>query len=318
MNDILTLINRYLEGSASEQEKREVISFLEESEENRRLFAVLSVTLSHHRTVIRPDSGEREERMLSRLNARIDAAEERKRSRRPIAWIGGIAAAAAVAAAFIFRPGTAETPSAETLLSNSSEVVRLYTLPDGSKICLTPGSSVLYDLSEPSERTITLDGDGYFNIARDTLRPMTVRTKDVYLCVLGTTFTVASKKGYQDTEIVLETGSVRLSTPSGVPLVRLSPDQKAVFRSQSSDITVEPVAAAPFVVSHYSIVSLSNATVAEIISEIEKTFHVRVSFAGEKDRTRYDFNFLKSDDPYDVIRVLELLTGDRCSVVNGK
>ena len=75
MENTLTLINRYLEGTATEEEKQQLMSFLEESEENRRLFASLSVTLSRHQTDRLPDSEEREDRMLSRLNARIDAAE---------------------------------------------------------------------------------------------------------------------------------------------------------------------------------------------------------------------------------------------------
>lgn len=317
MDNILSIISRYLRGDSTEEEIKALYSWLSESEENRQLFAGLSANISLHKNATDIDVDNQKEKMLSRLNARIDASEEKKRRTSFFVWASGIAAAAVVVLGlFLSRP--AKSPASEDIiLCNNTEATHLYNLPDGSKVCLMPGTTISYNVSGATERHIRLDGNGFFAIAKDSLRPMTVMTKDVNLRVLGTTFTVKSKQGYQDTEIVLETGSVRLTTPSGAPLVCLSPDQKAVFRSTTSDITIEPIAATPYVVSKYSIVSLTNATVVDIIEAIEKTFKVKVSIADSPDNKRYDFNFLKSDTPADVVKVLQLLTESDCSIVSG-
>lgn len=318
MDNILSIISRYLRGASTEDEIKVLYSWLSESEENRQLFAGLSANMSLHRNTTASDIEVRKEKMLSRLNARIDASAEKKKKTSVFVWASGIAAAAVVILGlFLFLPAKCPVPE-DVILSNNTEATHLYNLPDGSKVCLMPGTTISYNVSGVSERHIRLDGNGFFDIAKDSLRPMTVMTKDVNLRVLGTSFTVKSKQGYQDTEIVLETGSVRLTTPSGVPLVCLSPDQKAVFRSETSDIRIESIAATPYVVSNYSIVSLTNSTVREIIDAIEMTFKVKVSISGTPDSKRYNFNFLKSDSPADVIKVLELLTGQDCSLVSGK
>lgn len=317
MDNILLIISRYLRGASSDEEVKALYSWLSESEENRQFLAGLSANMSLHRNATDSDIDVRKEKMLSRLNARIDASEDKKKKASVFVWAAGLAAAAAVVVGLFITKPWQETVPQETILSNNTEATHLYNLPDGSKVCLMPGTTISYNVSGASERHIRFDGNGFFDIAKDSLRPMTVMTKDVNLRVLGTSFTVKSKEGYQDTEIVLETGSVRLTTPSGVPLVCLSPDQKAVFRSATSDITIESIAATPYVVSNYSIVSLTNSTVKEIIKAIETTFKVKVSISGGPDLKRYNFNFLKSDSPADVVRVLQLLTGRDCSLVSG-
>ena len=62
----------------------------------------------------------------------------------------------------------------------------------------------------------------------------------------------------------------------------------------------------------------ATSSIPEIIDAIEMTFKVKVSISGTPDSKRYNFNFLKSDSPADVIKVLELLTGQDCSLVSGK
>lgn len=318
MDNILSIISRYLCGTSTEEEIKVLYSWLSESEENKKLFAGLSANMSLHKNATDPDMGERKEKMLSRLNVRIDVSEDKKKKTSIFVWMAGFAAAAAIVLGiFITKPPQVSVPE-DIILSNNTEATHLYNLPDGSKVCLMPGTTISYNVSEATERHIRLDGNGFFDIAKDSLRPMTVMTKDVNLRVLGTSFTVKSKQGYQDTEVVLETGSVRITTPSGVPLVCLSPDQKAVFRSETSDIRIESIAATPYVVSNYSIVSLTNSTVKEIIEAIEMTFKVKVSISGTPDSKRYNFNFLKSDSPADVVKVLQLLTNHDCSIVSGK
>ena len=58
--------------------------------------------------------------------------------------------------------------------------------------------------------------------------------------------------------MVLERGSVRLQTPEGYNLVRLHPNQRAVFDAAKDDIEVEEIYAEHFVTERYNLVAKSS------------------------------------------------------------
>ena len=147
MDNILSIISRYLRGASTEEEIKALYSWLSESEENRQLFAGLSANISLHKNATDIDVDNQKEKMLSRLNARIDASEEKKRRVSVFVWAAGLATAAAVVLG-LFLSKLSESPvTKDTLLCNNTEATHLYNLPDGSKVCLMPGTSISYNVS---------------------------------------------------------------------------------------------------------------------------------------------------------------------------
>lgn len=315
--NIYRIIPKFFSHETTEEEEKELFFWLEESEENKRFFSSLIATFSLHESVSASSCQEDTDRMLSRINARIDeegARVEAPKKRFLIPFI--IAAAAAVAALVILFPGTNPGPEREHLTSfaNTSSVMKMVTLKDMSRICLKPGSTIRFDVAGLSDRRVLeLDGEAYFDVAKDSLRPFWVKTKDVHLKVLGTSFAVRSRKGVQDSEIVLETGSVLLCSPGGTSLVRLIPNQKAVYSSATKDLSVTTVPAMPYVVHHYNMVTMSHATITEIVSRIERSFKVKIHIDVKDDTKRYNLSYLKSDSLKEVLELIECLTGEHCS-----
>jgi len=75
-------------------------------------------------------------------------------------------------------------------------------LPDGSTVSLNAGSTLRYPANYgKTKRDVYLEGEGYFNVARQTKRPFTVHTALVNIKALGTEFNV---RAYPD-EAVMET-----------------------------------------------------------------------------------------------------------------
>jgi transmembrane sensor len=67
------------------------------------------------------------------------------------------------------------------------------TMQDGSKVLLNSGSSVRFIKNfEEDKRLIYLEGEAYFEVAKDTLRPFSVITGDVTTTALGTSFNVSA------------------------------------------------------------------------------------------------------------------------------
>ena len=64
MDNILSIISRYLRGASTEEEIKALYSWLSESEENRQLFAGLSANISLHKNATDIDVDKQKEKML--------------------------------------------------------------------------------------------------------------------------------------------------------------------------------------------------------------------------------------------------------------
>ncbi|HJU45510.1 MAG TPA: FecR domain-containing protein [Chitinophagaceae bacterium] len=116
------------------------------------------------------------------------------------------------------------------------------TLPDGSKVWLNAESSITYPVAfTGNERRVELvDGEAYFEVAKDSKRPFIVSVDDnMEVEVLGTHFNV---NAYEDEEVIKTTlveGKVKVnkSNKSNESLL-LIPGQQAKVNIENETITV--------------------------------------------------------------------------------
>lgn len=95
-------------------------------------------------------------------------------------------------------------------------------LPDGSAIWLNAASSLTYfaKLTEGGERRVILDGEGYFDIAKDDEHPFIVETASQEVRVLGTRFNINSYKDEQAVKTTLIEGAVKVYAGSTGQLLK--------------------------------------------------------------------------------------------------
>ena len=97
-------------------------------------------------------------------------------------------------------------------------------LSDGTRMYVNSGTRVVYPLTfGTGNRTVFVEGEAYFEVAKDAERPFIVKTGSVSVRVLGTKFNVFA---YQDENpnVVLVEGSVDVATSQTQR--RLKPGQK--------------------------------------------------------------------------------------------
>ena len=95
------------------------------------------------------------------------------------------------------------------------------TLSDGSRVWLNASTSIRYPVKfGPGERRVYLDGEAYFEVAKDAKRPFHVEFTGAEVTVLGTSFNV---KAYADE------GSTYTTLVSGSVSVRVG-DRQSVIR----------------------------------------------------------------------------------------
>ena len=118
-------------------------------------------------------------------------------------------------------------------------------LADGSHIYLNAGSSLRYPVQflPGQPRDVFLDGEAFFEVARDNARPFTVVTEKMNTRVYGTRFNVTSYRNEGNTYTVLVEGSVGVYRPEDRAhedaVQKIVPGQKAWVENQG--IAIEEV-----------------------------------------------------------------------------
>lgn len=87
------------------------------------------------------------------------------------------------------------------------------TLPDGSKVTLNNNSTLSYPVKfSGNERKIQLDGEAFFEIEKDSLKPFLINTEGLNVRVLGTSFNLKAYEADNETILSLKDGIVQAET----------------------------------------------------------------------------------------------------------
>ncbi len=122
---------------------------------------------------------------------------------------------------------------------NSTNQNQIAYLVDGTKVTMRPGSSIEYSVFlQHDKRTIYLNGDAFFDVAKDANRPFYVYTKEIVLKVLGTSFNVSNNKHNGNIIVLVKTGKVSVSKNNNRNKAEfiLNPNQLITYTPQSNRI----------------------------------------------------------------------------------
>ena len=249
------IIWKYFDGTATSEEEQELSQWLATSEKHRREVAELRAVRQRfakwRSTLYGPA---RFIRSLNRLNSRIDALENApctvQRPHRLSNLFGHIrihsllrtaAVVAVVALTGMFAWRTALMPAPITYFNADTTIMHV-AMPDGSDIWLTPGSTLCYDETFPTdERRVHLDGEAYFDVSRDPRKPFVVHTERQRIRVLGTSFNVMAYDGDTFNIVTLLSGAVQLDVlgteGSLLESVRMKPFEQCRFDTRTGELT---------------------------------------------------------------------------------
>ncbi|MCS3554215.1 MULTISPECIES: FecR family protein [unclassified Sphingobacterium] len=118
-------------------------------------------------------------------------------------------------------------------------------LPDGSHVWLNSQSKLKYPVKFiGSERKIELEGEGYFEVAKDKTMPFRVVTENQTIEVIGTHFNVNAYSDEKTTITTLIEGSVKVAHRKLSDAILLKPDQQTSLTDNGIKLTdVDPESA---------------------------------------------------------------------------
>lgn len=115
------------------------------------------------------------------------------------------------------------------------------TLPDGTLVRLNSESELSYKQSFGlKNRMVSLSGEGYFDVTKNTGKVFVVNTEYLDIQVMGTSFNVFAYENKDFIEMALVEGSVNVSTL--VPpfkTVKVHPNQKVLYDKIKGDMVVK-------------------------------------------------------------------------------
>ena len=229
-------ISNYLSGNSTDEEKETLLAFLASNEAAARTFREMSAVWALSSV---PSFAEIENSNLVRIKERMTAPASSKPVRKLIpVWLK-------VAAAVILLIGcnyfwytynltevytNADSPYEIKVPAGSRTNI---VLPDGTEVSLNAGSVLRYHRGFGiRERNVTLDGEGYFKVAKNAEVPFFVKTNDVQVQVVGTVFNV---RAYDDDNYVMVSlleGRVNLSA-SANSVMKLFPNEQALYNKNT-------------------------------------------------------------------------------------
>ncbi|GAA3555181.1 FecR family protein [Snuella lapsa] len=119
------------------------------------------------------------------------------------------------------------------------------TLSDGTRVNLNAGTSLKYPVKfiKGENRRVFLEGEAYFDVAKDAEHPFVVNANAIDVRVLGTQFNVSSYPEDETINTVLVEGSVSIykaeSTYSSETATFLEPGFKAAYDKNYGNITID-------------------------------------------------------------------------------
>lgn len=168
-------------------------------------------------------------------------------------------------------------------------------LPDGSIAKLNSGSKLLVpDKFTQTSRSVELIGEGFFEVKKDAERPFIVKSGNLNVKVLGTSFNVRSYPNEASAKVAVRTGKVEvdiIEPPSGKKQtpVTLVPSKMAIYSKKNKTTQIQ--AANPLEEWGWKdgIIFFHKTNIQEILVRLESWYGVSFDIRVEMDQTK-DFS----------------------------
>ncbi|AXJ01876.1 FecR family protein [Cyclonatronum proteinivorum] len=311
----ITNIHRYLSGEANAAENKAFEEWLAASADNRAQFeeyrkiytvkierterfdtiAALQ-TFRKNRTVQLPESSE-PQAVRKTKTATFRALQDKRNSG---IWLKLAAVLLIVfgISMYVLYPRFIENPAEVTGIDTgvwyetAYGEQRTYRLPDGSRIRLNADSRLfLPDVYGQETRSITLIGEGFFEIESDTTLPFVVQTAEATVEVIGTSFGVRTRPEQGVSYIAVQSGRVSVQGFPGIS------DESAkgveVGAGEFTRVTYGAKPDAPSPNGAHALLSwtrqyflFNDTPLSEVILQLERHFNVHITLSDSSRATQ--------------------------------
>lgn len=187
------------------------------------------------------------------------------------------------------------------VVSSGIQNMESVSLPDGTKVQMGPGSRLTYPARFSGKtREITLNGQAFFDVAKNREKPFIVHTEDMSVEALGTAFELFSYDMENKIETILLNGKIKVSIADKetdkMQEYLVSPNEKILMDRQTGKVTKQIVDADKYTAwRKQKMLSFENEKLSMIIPRLEQWYGRKVMC--QKDLAdKYRFTFKVRDE----------------------
>lgn len=182
-------------------------------------------------------------------------------------------------------------------------------LPDGTTVWLNAASTLIYPVNfrGSRERRVQLDGEAYFEVAKDKAHPFVVKTDRQEVTVLGTHFNI---NGYKEESVINTTlleGSIRTRNLSSGQSRILSPGQQSTVVKGEGEVGVANVNTDNIISWKNGYFIFDEQDIVSVMKVISRWYDVDVEFKTVNREEKFGGTFSRSSELSDILNVLKIL-----------
>lgn len=175
-------------------------------------------------------------------------------------------------------------------------------LPDGTKVWLNSSSSLRYPTAfTGKERIVELEGQGYFEVAKNAAQPFKVKTHEMEVQVLGTHFDIMAYADESTVNTTLLEGAVQVK--EGTETRLLKPGQQAILKSHA--FTVQEADVKKVLAWKNGLFVFNNMALPAILREVARWYDVDIVYETTPSAELYGGGIARSLNLSNVLTLLE-------------
>lgn len=179
---------------------------------------------------------------------------------------------------------------------------------DGTEVWLNSGTTFRYpNRFNQDERNVFIDGEAFFKVTPNAKIPFKVKTTELEVEVLGTSFNVSAYHSELKQLVVLEEGKVQINNLAGKKIGSLAPGQMAV-KEKGTQLQIENTKTYFYTSWKDGKVVFNAEKLGDIAEKLERWYNIEIRF---EQKSLKDFEFtgtiLRNKPITQTIMALELL-----------
>lgn len=200
---------------------------------------------------------------------------------------------------------TQELPTSTLfVVSSGIQNTQLVILPDGSTVVIGPKSKLTYPANfARNNRVVELEGQGFFEVSKDKSKPFIVKTNEMEITALGTSFEVFNYAKEKTIETILLTGKIKVACNklNSANHYTLFPNDKLSYHKNTKEVKLEKVNANRYSAwRKNSTLIFENEKLSIILPRLEQWYGINIDYS-TKIATQSRFSFTIKDESLEQI-----------------
>jgi transmembrane sensor len=166
-------------------------------------------------------------------------------------------------------------------ISASNQILKTFTLPDGSVISLNTDTKIKYPkIFAGNTREVSIEGEAFFQVKPNKEKPFIIHAGSAQIKVLGTSFNVNAYPANKSLEVVVETGKVRVSDQSAKTReLILAPGDRGTLDYSGNTLFKSTNSDPNFLAWKTHNLIFKATSLGEVIVSLEKVYKVNIRLA---------------------------------------